>query len=94
MSRENDRHQELLEAAKALAIHLRYVEEDDDGELVDLGEVSVEDDDDNDGEGMDAAQEDVQALVDKESELVEVFEGDVDLAIEYIGKILKTARPD
>lgn len=92
MSRENDRHQELLEAARTLAIELKYVEEDDNGQLVDLGAVSLEDEDDDGDEGMELAREDIQALMDQESELVEDFEEDLDLAIEYIGKVIEHAQ--
>ena len=59
MSRDNDREQELLEAARALAIELGYVEEDDNEELVDQSLL-----DDDDEEGMDIAREEIQALID------------------------------
>lgn len=88
MSREQDRDQELREAAKALALELKYVDEDHNGQLVDQFVM-----DDEDDEGMEAAREDVQALMDEENELVEAFEGDIDLALEYIGKILEDAQP-
>lgn len=94
MGRESSRDRELRDAARELALHLKYVEEDPDGQLLDLGVVSVEDEDDEDDEGMETAREQVQDLMDQGSELVEDFEEDLDLAVEYIGKILEDAQAD
>jgi hypothetical protein len=79
MSRDNDRHEELLEAAKALALHLGFVKEDHRELLVDQQEYDEE-----------TAREDIEQLIEEEHELVAEFEN-LDEAIKYIELVIDDA---
>ena len=84
MSRANEAHNDLLEAAKGLCLKLGLVQEDDEGLLVDTQQFDPEGDDDD-------LREAIEKLMERESESVEAFEGDVDLAVDYIKEVIQDA---